>query len=83
MGPGTRTSSPGPIRSAAWSSNRRTRPASSLGRKSPFWPPALHHVATGQYKAGTTFAEGLVLFKGRWYLYYGTADSYVAVAVSR
>jgi beta-1,2-mannosidase len=26
--------------------------------------------------------EGLVRFKNRWYLYYGTADSRVAVAVS-
>jgi predicted GH43/DUF377 family glycosyl hydrolase len=49
----------------------------------PFLAPTLPHEVTGQYKAGTTFAEGLVLFKGRWYLYYGTADSYVGVAVSR
>ena len=34
---------------------------------------------TGQYAAGTTFAEGLVRFKGRWLLYYGCADSRVAV----
>ena len=34
---------------------------------------------TGQYAAGTTFAEGLVRFKGRWFLYYGCADSRVAV----
>lgn len=27
------------------------------------------------------FVEGLVSFKGRWYLYYGTADSRIAVAV--
>lgn len=27
------------------------------------------------------FIEGLALFKGRWYLYYGTADSKIAVAV--
>ena len=37
---------------------------------------------TGQYAAGTTFSEGLVLFKGKWYLYYGCADSFVGVAVS-
>ncbi len=34
---------------------------------------------TGQYAAGTTFAEGLVRFKDRWDLYYGCADSRVAV----
>ncbi|NQU52554.1 MAG: glycosidase [Bacteroidetes bacterium] len=27
------------------------------------------------------FLEGLVLFKGKWFLYYGTADSKIAVAV--
>jgi len=27
------------------------------------------------------FIEGLVFFKGRWFLYYGTADSKIAVAV--
>ena len=29
-----------------------------------------------------TFAEALIPFKGRWFLYYGTADSRVGVAVS-
>lgn len=28
------------------------------------------------------FVEGLVNFKGKWFLYYGTADSKIAVAVS-
>ncbi len=28
------------------------------------------------------FAEGLVFFRNRWFLYYGTADSKIAVAVS-
>ncbi len=37
---------------------------------------------TGQYAAGTTFAEGLVLFKGKWFLYYGTADTFVGVATA-
>ncbi|MDE3103691.1 MAG: pesticidal protein Cry15Aa [Acidobacteriota bacterium] len=37
---------------------------------------------TGQYAAGTTFAEGLVYFHNRWFLYYGCADSAVGVAVS-
>ena len=27
------------------------------------------------------FVEGLVFFKGKWFLYYGTADSKIAVAV--
>ncbi|MGQ0643021.1 MAG: hypothetical protein ACT4P6_19930 [Gemmatimonadaceae bacterium] len=36
---------------------------------------------TGQYPEGTTFVEWLVRFRGRWYLYYGAADSRVGVAV--
>jgi len=44
--------------------------------------PTLPHEISGQYKSGTTFAEGLVLYKSKWFLYYGTADSYVGVAIS-
>ncbi len=44
--------------------------------------PTLPHEITGQYKSGTTFAEGLVYYKSKWFLYYGTADSFVGVAVS-
>ncbi len=44
--------------------------------------PTLPHEITGQYKSGTTFAEGLVYFQSKWFLYYGTADSYIGVAVS-
>ena len=43
--------------------------------------PTLPHEITGQYTGGTTFAEGLVKFKGKWWLYYGTADSFIGVAV--
>ena len=50
--------------------------------ETPFLQPTLRHELTGQYKAGTTFAEGLVYFKGRWFLYYGTADSFVGLAVT-
>jgi predicted GH43/DUF377 family glycosyl hydrolase len=49
----------------------------------PFLRPSKPYERSGQYKEGTTFVEGLVRFKGRWLLYYGTADSRVAVAVSR
>ncbi len=48
-----------------------------------FLKPSLPHELTGQYSAGTTFAEGLVYFKEKWFLYYGTADSYVGVAISK
>lgn len=45
--------------------------------------PTLAHEVSGQYKSGTTFSEGLVDFQGKWYLYYGTADSFVGVAISK
>jgi beta-1,2-mannosidase len=47
----------------------------------PFLMPTEAYERTGQYAEGTTFVEGLVPFNGRWYLYYGTADSRVGVAV--
>jgi len=47
----------------------------------PFIRPTEAYERTGQYRDGTTFCEGLVPFKGRWLLYYGTADSRVGVAV--
>ena len=49
----------------------------------PFIRPTEPYERTGQYKEGTTFVEGLVPFRGRWFLYYGMADSRVGVAVSR
>ena len=48
----------------------------------PVFQPELPWERSGQYAAGTTFAEGLVLFHGRYFLYYGCADSFVGVAVS-
>ncbi|MBI4542325.1 MAG: pesticidal protein Cry15Aa [Gemmatimonadetes bacterium] len=47
----------------------------------PFLQPTEDYERTGQYVEGTTFVEGLVPFNGRWYLYYGTADSRVGVAI--
>jgi len=48
----------------------------------PVFKPELPYEKTGQYAAGTTFAEGLVYFHDRWFLYYGCADSLVAVATA-
>jgi len=50
--------------------------------EAPFLKPELSYEKTGQYAAGTTFAEGLVLFKNRWFLYYGCADSLVGVVIA-
>lgn len=49
--------------------------------EAPFICPTLPHEVSGQYKAGTTFIQGLVYFRDQWFLYYGTADSMVGVAV--
>jgi predicted GH43/DUF377 family glycosyl hydrolase len=50
---------------------------------SPTLKPELPYEKTGQYVAGTTFAEGLVAFHGKWFLYYGCADSKVGVAIGK
>ena len=49
--------------------------------KEPFFKPEEPWEQSGQYAAGTTFAEGLVFFEEKWFLYYGCADSRVGVAV--
>ncbi len=48
----------------------------------PVLKPELPYEKTGQYAAGTTFAEGLVYFKSQWFLYYGCADSLVSVVTA-
>jgi predicted GH43/DUF377 family glycosyl hydrolase len=58
-------------------------PTKLLARtENPVLEPTLPYEKSGQYAAGTTFAEGLVYFRGRWFLYYGCADSLVAVATA-
>jgi predicted GH43/DUF377 family glycosyl hydrolase len=58
-------------------------PAKLLDRtEKPVFQPEKAYEKTGQYAAGTTFAEGLVPFHGQWFLYYGTADSFVGVATA-
>jgi predicted GH43/DUF377 family glycosyl hydrolase len=46
----------------------------------PVFKPELPFEQSGQYAAGTTFGEGLVWFKDKWWMYYGCADSFVGVA---
>jgi beta-1,2-mannosidase len=45
-----------------------------------FLTPERPYERAGQYPDGTVFIQGLVRFQDRWMLYYGTADSAVAVA---
>ena len=62
-------------------------PAHLLSRtEAPVLKPEQPWEKTGQYAAGTTFAEGLVLFrlagKPTWLLFYGCADSAVGLATA-
>lgn len=58
-------------------------PAHMLARtKAPVLKPERPYEKTGQYVAGTTFAEGLVRFHNQWFLYYGCADSDVGVVTA-
>ncbi|CAG9898819.1 FIG01423360: glycoside hydrolase [Bacteroides ovatus] len=57
-------------------------PYQVLGRlDKPFFVPEAAFEKSGQYKDGTVFIEGLAYFKNKLYLYYGCADSQVAVAI--
>ncbi|MDQ2798255.1 MAG: malectin domain-containing carbohydrate-binding protein, partial [Armatimonadota bacterium] len=58
-------------------------PAHLIARSDrPFFYPERPYETSGQYAAGTVFLEGLVYFHGHWQLYYGTADSHVATAIT-
>jgi predicted GH43/DUF377 family glycosyl hydrolase len=58
-------------------------PAKLISRTAgPVFKPELAFERSGQYAAGTTFTEGLVRYKSKYFLYYGCADSVVGVAVS-
>ena len=57
-------------------------PTKVIGRlDNAFFRPMEAAEKSGQYKDGTVFIEGLVFKDGKWYLYYGCADSKVGVAV--
>lgn len=58
-------------------------PSKMLDRtETPVFRPERPFERSGQYVDGTTFAEGLVRFAGKWFLYYGCADSLVGVATA-
>ena len=61
----------------------RTNPAHLIAETDrPALKPEMPYEKTGQYVAGTTFAEGLVSYHDRWFLYYGCADSLVGVVTA-
>ncbi len=49
--------------------------------RAPFMIPERPYEITGQ-TGNTCFAQGLVRHRGRWLMYYGTADSRIAVAAA-
>ncbi len=73
--PGTYT-----VEEALWSADDLTK---LLDRTTDrVFQPQLPFERSGQYAAGTTFAEGLVRFHGTWWMYYGCADSFVGAATA-
>ena len=59
----------------------KTDPAKVVDRMNTyFMKPDKPYEITGQVNH-VCFVEGLVHYKGKWFLYYGTADSKIAVAV--
>ncbi len=60
----------------------KSDPTLPLARlNTPFLHPMAPFEKSGQYVDGTVFIEGMVYFQKKWFLYYGCADSRVAVAV--
>lgn len=60
----------------------KSDPTKVIGRlDKPFFIPEASFEKSGQYPAGTVFIEGLVPHEGKWFLYYGCADSRVSVAI--
>ena len=60
----------------------KNEPTKAIARLDvPFLRPMEPFEKSGQYVNGTVFIEGLVFFQKKWFLYYGCADSRVAVAV--
>jgi predicted GH43/DUF377 family glycosyl hydrolase len=60
----------------------KVNPAEVLERSDNYFiTPDKDYEITGQVN-NVCFVEGLVHFKKRWFLYYGTADSKIAVAVT-
>ena len=48
----------------------------------PFFYPQELSEKTGQV-ANVVFVEGFTYFKGKWFMYYGMADSHIGVAISQ
>lgn len=64
---------------ALFSLNEPTKVIARMDK--PFLVPQEAFEKSGQYPAGTVFIEGMAYLNDKWFLYYGCADSRVAVAV--
>ena len=60
----------------------RNDPSAVINRLTkPFIVPEKDYETTGQVP-DVCFLSGLVHFKDKWYIYYGTADSKISVAIA-
>jgi len=73
----------GRIYRIGWALFSKDNPQKLLFRSdSPFFHPQELSEKTGQV-ANVVFVEGLTFFKGKWFMYYGMADSHIGVAIAQ
>ena len=71
------------IHKTGWVLFSKDDPTKVIGRcKKPIIEPVLDFERKG-FVDNVTFAEGVIFFKGMWYLYYGAADKYIGLVMIR
>ena len=80
---GAEVTDEGRIYQTGWAYFSTENPQKLLYRSDkPFFHPQELSEKTGQI-ANVVFVEGLTFFKGKWFMYYGMADSHIGVAISQ
>jgi len=70
------------VYSVGWAIFSLDDPRKLIARaEKPIMTPQTYWERFGQVR-NVVFAEGLVYFKGKWFLYYGAADTFVCVAMA-
>jgi len=70
------------VYSVGWAIFSLEDPTKLIARaEKPILTPQTHWERFGQVR-NVVFAEGLVNFNGKWFLYYGAADTFVCVAIA-
>ena len=71
------------IHKTGWVLFSKEDPAKIIERcKEPIIEPELNFEKNG-FAKNVTFAEGIILFKGIWHIYYGAADEYIGLVTIR